>query len=465
MPGTAVRQHPCQPLRRIGGVQRQVGPAGLEDAQDRRHRLDRAAGMDGDDHLRPHAPIAQPVGHGIRPPLQLPIGKRGVPDPQCGPVGGHLGLLLELPMQQGGTGRERSRGTEAVQPPSLARTQHPDRGQRPVGIGHGTFHEGQELAEPQARQRGIDGTLGMADGQERPPRLLPVGEIEAGGTGVVDREPGPGRRVGLGGEGAGERQPALAVGKIRLAQAVLPQEAALEAVPEPLPARTQGELRPEVGRDRQDPGERPRGLGHLLAAAIDGKPAQQLLHAQETADERRPQEQQQPVGGGAEIPAPRRRAGPAGRRSTARSGGPDRCRPAARTAAAAARGGSRSARARTPCPAGRPRPPGARPATRHSRHTAAPRPARPRALPAGPPGPGRAAPASAGPGCRAGRPGTGARCRRHGTDGSRAAAARRPARGADARPRAGRPRPRPAPASRRRSPAPAAPTAAAAGGR
>ena len=88
VPGPAVRQHPCQPLRRIGGVQRQVGPACLENAQHRGHRLDRPAGMDADDLLRPHAPIAQPVGHGIRPPLQLPIGKRGVPDPQCGPLGG-----------------------------------------------------------------------------------------------------------------------------------------------------------------------------------------------------------------------------------------------------------------------------------------------------------------------------------------------------------------------------------------
>ena len=210
----------------------------------------------------------------------------------------------------------------ALKPSSRRRSPAPSiptAAQRPVGIGHGTFHEGQELAEPQARQRGIDGTLGMADGQERPPRLLPVGEIEAGGTGVVDREPGPGRRIGLGGEGAGERQPSLAVGKIRLAQAVLPQEAALEAVPEPLPARTQGELRPEIGRDRQNPCERPRGLGHLLAAAIDGEAAQKLLHAQETADERRPQEQQQPVGGGAEIP---RRVGEPGRQAVAPQRGP-----------------------------------------------------------------------------------------------------------------------------------------------
>ena len=240
----------------------------------------------------------------------------------------------------------------------------------------------------------------MADGQERPPRLLAVGEIEAGGTAIVDREPGPGRRIALGGEGAGERQPALAVGKIRLAQAVLPQEVALEAVPEPLPARrgrapAGGWPRP-AGPWRTAPRSRPPpGCGHRRQA----RPA---APARPGAGRRTPSTGAAAAGRRrCRDPPPCGRAGPSGRRSTARSGGPDRCRPAARTAAVAARGGPRSARARTPCPAGRPRPPGARPATRHSRHTAAPRPARPRALPAGPPGPGRAAPASAGPGCRA----------------------------------------------------------------
>ena len=71
-----VRQHEVEPLRRVGRVERYVGAARLQHAEDRRHQPRRALQAHRHPHLRTHPQPAQPLGHRRSPRDQLGVRPR-----------------------------------------------------------------------------------------------------------------------------------------------------------------------------------------------------------------------------------------------------------------------------------------------------------------------------------------------------------------------------------------------------
>ncbi len=70
-----VGQHEGEPVRRISGIERQVGGPGLHDAEDSHHHLDRALHEHPHHRLRPHPPAAQGVGYAIGAAVELVVGE------------------------------------------------------------------------------------------------------------------------------------------------------------------------------------------------------------------------------------------------------------------------------------------------------------------------------------------------------------------------------------------------------
>ncbi len=70
-----VLQHEREPRLGVGGVQRQVRAARLEDAEQSHHQVHRAVRAEADDALRPHALLTQPPRHRVGPPVQRAPGE------------------------------------------------------------------------------------------------------------------------------------------------------------------------------------------------------------------------------------------------------------------------------------------------------------------------------------------------------------------------------------------------------
>ncbi len=70
-----VPQHEVEPLRRVGRIEREIGAAGLQDAQERHRQLRRALQEDADRHLGADAVPAQAAGEPVRAVVQLGIGE------------------------------------------------------------------------------------------------------------------------------------------------------------------------------------------------------------------------------------------------------------------------------------------------------------------------------------------------------------------------------------------------------
>jgi hypothetical protein len=91
----AVVEHERESFRRVGGVERQVGAAGLEDAVEPDDHLDGTLDADGDDPLdadpRAQQVVRQPVG----PLVQLPVGEVPPLEGHGHGVGRARGLRLE----------------------------------------------------------------------------------------------------------------------------------------------------------------------------------------------------------------------------------------------------------------------------------------------------------------------------------------------------------------------------------
>ena len=76
--GAGVRQHEGQPLARVVRVERQVGAAGLEDAEQPDHHLGRALHAEPHQGLGPDAEAAQVVGQPVGVRVELRVGQRAV---------------------------------------------------------------------------------------------------------------------------------------------------------------------------------------------------------------------------------------------------------------------------------------------------------------------------------------------------------------------------------------------------
>ena len=109
---SGVGEHEGEALWRIVGVERQVGGAGLEDAEERDHHVERALDAEPDDGLRSGAERAQVVGELVRADVELAVAQRFVFEHERDGVGRAVGLLGEqLPgwWRPGSAARCRSR--------------------------------------------------------------------------------------------------------------------------------------------------------------------------------------------------------------------------------------------------------------------------------------------------------------------------------------------------------------------
>ncbi len=75
-PGRGISQHVGQPVLRIGRVQRHIGAAGLQDAQQTHHHLQAALGADRDQNIGAHARTAQVVRQAVGPGVEFGIAQR-----------------------------------------------------------------------------------------------------------------------------------------------------------------------------------------------------------------------------------------------------------------------------------------------------------------------------------------------------------------------------------------------------
>ena len=73
---TSVIQHEGDALWGIGGIERQVGAAGFEDAEQPDHHLQRALDAQADDRLRPNAEALQVMRKLIGARIEFTIGER-----------------------------------------------------------------------------------------------------------------------------------------------------------------------------------------------------------------------------------------------------------------------------------------------------------------------------------------------------------------------------------------------------
>ena len=74
-PRLRVLQHVVEPGRGIGGVQGHVGPAGLQDAEQRHHRVQRAGDAEPDRDVGTDTEPMQVVGEPVRAGVQLGVGQ------------------------------------------------------------------------------------------------------------------------------------------------------------------------------------------------------------------------------------------------------------------------------------------------------------------------------------------------------------------------------------------------------
>jgi hypothetical protein len=105
-----ILEHERDPRARQGGVQRQVGGAGFQDAEDSHHRVERALDQQPDGLVRPRAERSQAPGQEAAAPGELAIGEPLLFADQCHRIGRAGGLLLEQLVQAGLRAAQRSRG-------------------------------------------------------------------------------------------------------------------------------------------------------------------------------------------------------------------------------------------------------------------------------------------------------------------------------------------------------------------
>ncbi len=96
-----VVEHELHAVARMRRVDRHVGAAGLQDAQQSGQRVARALHAEADEHLGPDLPLAEGVRDDVRPPVQLAVGEPIVAARDGDGVGGSLDLRLEQRVDAG----------------------------------------------------------------------------------------------------------------------------------------------------------------------------------------------------------------------------------------------------------------------------------------------------------------------------------------------------------------------------
>ncbi len=213
-----ILQQEMQTLPRIGELDRQVGAARLENAQDRRHHLRRALQVEGHARLRPHSQPPQPAGDAARLPVELAIAERpSVPDHRHR-VRPRRRLLLEELVER--AAREGGRrvvplGEHLV---ALGLAEKRQARERQIRRRRGAGQERRVVLEEARRGRSVEevdgvvereeelrlppSTLDLADGEGEVHRELPLAGGEArrafGGSGIRPGKNHLKRQIGLG---------------------------------------------------------------------------------------------------------------------------------------------------------------------------------------------------------------------------------------------------------------------------
>ncbi len=143
----------AQPLGRVVGVERQVGAARLEDAEQADDQLRRAPHAQPDERVGTDAESAQPVRHLVGAAVQLAVGEAGAPVDEGDGIGVGGGVPVEqLVGAQGGVGRLGGRrGGDSL--PLVVR-EHRQRVDGQGGPGHGLVQQAPVVAgDPLDRRR------------------------------------------------------------------------------------------------------------------------------------------------------------------------------------------------------------------------------------------------------------------------------------------------------------------------
>ena len=104
-----VVEHHRDTVRRIGGIERHVGPARFQDAEEADHHLQRALDADSHQRLRSHTAPAQLGGDQIRPTVELTVCELRITEHHRDGVGSASDLSLDL-------GVHRARRAEGGRP-------------------------------------------------------------------------------------------------------------------------------------------------------------------------------------------------------------------------------------------------------------------------------------------------------------------------------------------------------------
>ncbi len=159
-----VASHQRQPVRRIGGVQRHIGGAVLEDGEDAHDHLRRAFDAETHGAAGPDRQGVKVPGQAVGPVLQLGVGHRAVTEDEGRGLRRPPRLPLEELVEADGAGPLRPGVVPRPDLPALGRGQQRQLREAPVGMSHGRL---QEL--PQMPREALD-----------PPRLEQVGAVFEG---------------------------------------------------------------------------------------------------------------------------------------------------------------------------------------------------------------------------------------------------------------------------------------------
>ena len=168
-----VVQHEGEALGRIVGVERQVGAAGLEDADQPDQHLQRALDAQSHHHLGTDPERAQMMRQLARARIELAIGEALVLEHHRGRIGGLRHLRREQ-LRQGG-GRDRMRGVVPVvqDGAALVGAENVETADRPLGIGNGSLEQSNEAARHRLHAGAIE-QIGRVFQAARDPRRRAV---------------------------------------------------------------------------------------------------------------------------------------------------------------------------------------------------------------------------------------------------------------------------------------------------
>ena len=203
-----------QALHGMGGVERQVGPAGREDRQHSQDELGGALGAEPDQHARPDPELRQPARHPARPSRELAVGQNLVTGDQRHRVRTPRRLRREKLVHRGplltGDGRRVAPLAEELLP--LHRPQQGERRQPRSGVRHHPREQRPPMIEQPDHRRRVEQIdvvfeaaadpaaltallrSAPASGRTSPPSRSPVSAASAASSGPAARCPRPSAR-------------------------------------------------------------------------------------------------------------------------------------------------------------------------------------------------------------------------------------------------------------------------------